>query len=192
MLDNFRGRDIINIKDFTPEEFRYLLDLAAILKAEKMVGADQNRFTNKSIIAQFDWESTRTRCAFETSAHDLGLGFTYLSNSHFGVKETVLDSVRVFSAMYDAIVIRTQGEESFVREIAEAATIPVISAMSVGDHPTQMLADALTMEELWGGPGSQRPRRPSARRPAPQSRRPGAGSRRPPASARRAAGPTPR
>ena len=154
MLDNFRGRDIINIKDFTPEEFRYLLDLAAILKAEKMVGADQNRFTNKSIIAQFDWESTRTRCAFETSAHDLGLGFTYLSNSHFGVKETVLDSVRVFSAMYDAIVIRTQGEESFVREIAEAATIPVISAMSVGDHPTQMLADALTMEELWGGPGS--------------------------------------
>lgn len=154
MLNNFVGKDIINIRDFTPDQFRFLIDLAAQLKAEKLAGVDQRRFVNKNIIAQFEWESTRTRCAFETSANDLGLGFTYLSNSHFGIKETVLDSVRVFSAMYDAIVIRTQNDEDYVREIADAADIPVINALSCGDHPTQMLADALTMEELWGGPGT--------------------------------------
>lgn len=153
MLNNFVGRDIINIKDFTPDEFQYLLDLSAQLKAEKLAGVDQRRFHGKNIIAQFEWESTRTRCAFETSAHDLGLGFTYLSNSHFGKKETVKDSVRVFSAMYDAIVIRAQRDESYIREIADLASIPVISAVTQGDHPTQMLADALTMQEYWGRSG---------------------------------------
>ena len=156
MLNNFVGRDIINIKDMTPDEFQYLIDLAAQLKAEKLVGADHQRFHNKSIVAHFEWESTRTRCAFETSAHDLGLGFTYLSNSHFGKKETVKDSIRVFSAMYDAIVLRAQREEEYVREVADIATIPVINACCEGDHPTQMLADALTMQELWGGPNSTR------------------------------------
>ena len=154
MLNNFVGKDIINISDMTPDQFQYLVDLAAQLKAEKKTGSDQRRWLNKSIIAQFEWESTRTRCAFETAAHDLGLGFTYLSNSHFGVKETVKDSIRVFSAMYDAIVIRSQREEAYVREIAELADVPVINACCEGDHPTQMLADALTMQELWGGPSS--------------------------------------
>lgn len=108
MLNNFVGNDIINIGDMTPDQFQYLLDLSKMLKAEKMTGVDHARFHNKNVVAHFEWESTRTRCAFETSCHDLGLGFTYLSNSHFGNKETVKDSIRVFSEMYDAIVLRAQ------------------------------------------------------------------------------------
>lgn len=150
MLNNFVGKDIINIGDMTPDQFQYLLDLSKMLKAEKMTGVDHARFHNKNVVAHFEWESTRTRCAFETSCHDLGLGFTYLSNSHFGNKETVKDSIRVFSEMYDAIVLRAQREEAYVREVADIATIPVINACCEGDHPTQMLADALTMQELLG------------------------------------------
>lgn len=151
MRNNFVGKDIINIRDMTPDDLQYLIDLAFTLKAEKRAGVDQRRFVNKDIVVHFAWESTRTRCAFETSAHDLGLGFTYLSNSHFGYKETVKDSIRVFNEMYDAIVIRAQGDESYVRQIADIAEIPVISAVTEGDHPTQMLADAMTMQEIWGG-----------------------------------------
>lgn len=150
MLNNFLGKDIINIGDMTPDQFQYLLDLSKVLKADKLAGVDHARFHNKSVVAHFEWESTRTRCAFETSAHDLGLGFTYLSNSHFGNKETVKDSIRVFSEMYDAIVMRAQREEAYIREVADIATIPVINACCEGDHPTQMLADALTMQELLG------------------------------------------
>ncbi len=150
MLNNFVGKDIINIGDMTPDQFQYLLDLSKMLKAEKMTGVDHARFHNKNVVAHFEWESTRTRCAFEASCHDLGLGFTYLSNSHFGNKETVKDSIRVFSEMYDAIVLRAQREEAYVREVADIATIPVINACCEGDHPTQMLADALTMQELLG------------------------------------------
>ena len=149
MLNNFVGKDIINIGDMTPDQFQYLLDLSKMLKAEKMTGVDHARFHNKNVVAHFEWESTRTRCAFETSCHDLGLGFTYLSNSHFGNKETVKDSIRVFSEMYDAIVLRAQREEAYVREVADIATIPVINACCEGDHPTQMLADALTMQEVF-------------------------------------------
>ena len=150
MLNNFVGKDIINIGDMTPDQFQYLLDLSKMLKAEKMTGVDHARFHNKNVVAHIEWESTRPRCAFETSCHDLGLGFTYLSNSHFGNKETVKDSIRVFSEMYDAIVLRAQREEAYVREVADIATIPVINACCEGDHPTQMLADALTMQELLG------------------------------------------
>ena len=150
MLNNFVGKDIINIGDMTPDQFQYLLDLSKMLKAEKMTGVDHARFHNKNVVAHFEWESTRTRCAFETSCHDLGLGFTYLSNSHFGNKETVKDSIRVFSEMYDAIVLRAQREEAYVREVADIATIPVINACCEGDHPTQMLADFMTMKENFG------------------------------------------
>lgn len=141
------GRDFINLRDFTPEQFRYLLDLAHELKAEKRAGVDQRRFVNKDVIAQFEWGSTRTRCAFETSCHDLGLGFTYLSNSHVGFQETVKDTIRVFNEMYDAIVWRAQGTETFMYQIAEYADIPVINALTTEDHPTQMLADAMTLED---------------------------------------------
>lgn len=154
MNHNFRGKDFINLRDITPEQFRFLLDLAHTLKAEKRAGVDQRRFNGKNVIAQFDWSSTRTRCAFETSANDLGMGFTYLSNSHVGIQETVKDTVRVMSEMYDAIVWRSQGPEKFMYEIAEYADVPVINALTTEDHPTQMLADAMTMEEAWGGPGS--------------------------------------
>ena len=150
MLNNFVGKDIINIGDMTPDQFQYLLDLSKMLKAEKMTGVDHARFHNKNVVAHFEWESTRTRCAFETSCHDLGLGFTYLSNSHFGNKETVKDSIRVFSEMYDAIVLRAQREEAYVREVADIATIPVINACCEGDRPTQMLADILTVKEEFG------------------------------------------
>ena len=156
MRNNFRGKDYINLRDMTPEDFRYLLDLAHTLKAEKRAGVDQQRYTGKNIIAQFEWGSTRTRCAFETSCNDLGIGFTYLSNSHVGVQETVKDTIRVMSEMYDAIVWRSQSSDSFMYEIAGYADIPVINALATEDHPTQMLADALTLEESWGGPGSCR------------------------------------
>lgn len=154
MNNNFRGKDFINLRDLNPGDFRYLLDLAHFLKAEKRAGVDQRRYTGKNVIAQFEWGSTRTRCAFESSCNDLGIGFTYLSNSHVGVQETVKDTIRVFSEMYDAIVWRSQGPEKFMYEIAEYADIPVINALTTEDHPTQMLADAMTLEELWGGAGS--------------------------------------
>lgn len=158
MLNDLKGKDFINLRDLTRDEFRYLLDLSAEFKREKIAGVDQRRYHGKSIVAHFEWGSTRTRCSFETAANDLGLGFTYLTNSHFGKLETIKDSVRVFSAMYDAIVIRTNRTEDYVREIAANADIPVINAMSVNDHPTQMLADALTMEEEFGGPNSMKGR----------------------------------
>lgn len=156
MNNNLKGKDLINLRDLTPDEFRYLINLAATLKAQKKAGVDQHYFPGKNILASFDWSSTRTRCAFETSANDLGMGFTYLTNSHMGDCETVKDSVRVFSAMYDAIVVRAQRPEEFLYEMAEYSAVPVINALSLGDHPTQMLADALTMEEQWGGLGSSR------------------------------------
>ena len=151
MSNPLTGRDIINIRDLTQKEWRYLIDLAAELKAQKIAGADQHWFGGKNVLANFEWGSTRTRCAFETSCNDLGMGFTYLSNSHVNDTETIKDSIRVFSEMYDLITWRAQKDEAYLREIAEYATVPVISAVSLGDHPTQMLADALTMEEQWGG-----------------------------------------
>ncbi len=84
MRNTLRGQDFINLRDLTPDQFRYLLDLAHTLKAEKRAGVDQRRFVGKNVMAQFEWSSTRTRCAFETSCNDLGIGFTYLSNSHVG------------------------------------------------------------------------------------------------------------
>lgn len=149
------GKDFLNTSDLSPQEFRYLLDLSHTVKAEKRAGKDQRRYHGKNIIAQFEWGSTRTRCAFETSCNDLGLGFTYLSNSHVGVQETVKDTIRVMDEMYDAIVWRTQSTDStFMRKIADMANVPVINALDDADHPTQMLADALTLEEAFGGPGS--------------------------------------
>lgn len=156
MNNNLKGRDIINLRDLTPDEFRYLINLSSTLKAQKKAGMNQKFFSGKNILASFDWSSTRTRCAFETSANDLGMGFTYLTNSHMGDSETVKDSIRVFSGMYDAIVVRAQRTEEFLYKMAEYSHVPIINALSLGDHPTQMLADALTMEEQWGGPGSSR------------------------------------
>ena len=147
---NLSGRPFLRLLDFSTEEIEYLLKLSKNFKDLKRTGTPHRYLEGKNIVLLFQKTSTRTRCAFETSCHDLGLGFTYLSNSHFGNKETVKDSIRVFSEMYDAIVLRAQREEAYVREVADIATIPVINACCEGDHPTQMLADALTMQELLG------------------------------------------
>ena len=149
MNNSLRGRDYINIHDLSSEDFRYLIDLAWNLKAQKKSGVDQRYFPGKNVLANFEWGSTRTRCAFETSCNDLGMGFTYLTNSHMGDCETVKDAMRVFNGMYDLIVYRAQKDEQFLYDVADLVDIPVINALTLGDHPTQMLADALTMEEQW-------------------------------------------
>lgn len=154
MNNGLKGQDFISIADLTPLQLRYLLDLAAELKRQKKAGIDQRRFFGKNAVAIFEWGSTRTRCAFETSCNDLDIKFTYLTNSHMGEKETVEDGVRVLSAMYDLIIYRTLGSTDYLRHVAEVSDAPVIDALSGEDHPTQMLADALTMEEEWGGAGS--------------------------------------
>ncbi len=100
----------------------------------------------------FEMGSTRTRCAFETSAADLGMGSTYLANSHFGVKETVKDSMRVFSAMYDVIVYRGMEHQQLL-DMARDCSIPLINGFTSYEHPTQMLADFMTLEEIWGRNG---------------------------------------
>ena len=159
MNNTLIGRDILNIRELDPRQWRYLVDLSAELKAQKIAGVDQHWFGGKNVLANFEWGSTRTRCAFETSCNDLGMGFTYLSNSHVNDTETLKDSIRVFAEMYDLIVWRAQRPEDYIYSIAEYSGVPVINALSLGDHPTQMLADALTMEEQWGGPGSCRGKR---------------------------------
>lgn len=151
MNNSLRGRDYLNIHDLSSEDFRYLIDLAWNLKAQKKSGVDQRYFPGKNVLANFEWGSTRTRCAFETSCNDLGMGFTYLTNSHMGDCETIEDAMRVFNGMYDLIVYRAQKDEQFLYDVADLVDIPVINALTLGDHPTQMLADALTMEEQWGG-----------------------------------------
>lgn len=156
MRNTLMGRDIINLRDLTPGEFRYLINLSSEMKKQKMAGVDQRKYFNKNVVASFEWSSTRTRCAFQTACHDLGMGFTYLTNSHMGKSETLKDTIRVLSGMYDAIVIRAQKPEAFLYDAAKVSSVPIINALSLGDHPTQMLADALTMEEQWGGLGSSK------------------------------------
>lgn len=146
------GRDFIQLEDFSPEELRYLLDLAERLKAEKHAHKDQRKNINQNLLMLFEMGSTRTRCSFETSAADLGMGSTYLSNSHFGTKETVKDSMRVFSSMYDAIAYRGT-DHARLLEMADIATIPVINGYTMHEHPTQMLADFMTLDEVWGREG---------------------------------------
>lgn len=146
---NIRGRNFLKLEDFTPEEIRYLLDLAHHLKAEKRAGVDQRRLIGKNLLMLFDLGSTRTRCSFETSAFDLGMGSSYLSNSHFGSKETIKDSIRVFNGLYDVAMYRG-ADHNILLEMAKDAKIPLINGLTDFEHPTQMLADAMTLEELWG------------------------------------------
>lgn len=149
---NLKGRDFLALEDFTPEEIKYLLALSHQVKKELAEGKDQKQYIGKNLLMLFELSSTRTRCAFETSASDLGLGCTYLSNSHFGVKETVKDSMRVFSSMYDVIAYRGATHAELL-EMKKDTTIPLINAFTDHQHPTQMLADFMTLEELWGVEG---------------------------------------
>ncbi len=152
MQNNFAGKHFLTLEDYTPEDLRYLLDLALRLKKEKKDHADQRKCIGDNMLMLFEMESTRTRCAFETSAQDLGMGTTYLSNSHFGTKETIKDSMRVFSSMYDVIAYRGKDHEQLL-EMAKESTIPIINGYTMHEHPTQMLADFMTLDEVYGREG---------------------------------------
>lgn len=152
MTVSIKDRHFLALEDFTPEEIRYLLDLALQLKEEKNAGKSQQEHIGKNLLMLFEMNSTRTRCAFETSGCDLGMGTTFLSNSHFGDTETIKDSLRVFSSMYNVIGYRG-AKHSTLLEMTKHSSIPIINAYTDHQHPTQMLADAMTLDEIWGREG---------------------------------------
>ena len=148
---NLKGRNFLTLKDYTPEEITYLLDLAADLKDKKKKGIPVDYLKGKNVALIFEKTSTRTRCAFEVAAHDLGMGTTYLdpSGSQIGKKESIADTARVLGRMYDGIEYRGFGQE-IVEELAAFAGVPVWNGLTNEDHPTQMLADLLTIREHLG------------------------------------------
>ena len=148
---NLKGRNFLTLKDFTPEEITYLLDLAADLKDKKKKGIPVDYFRGKNIALIFEKTSTRTRCSFEVAAHDLGMGTTYLdpSGSQIGKKESIEDTARVLGRMYEGIEYRGFGQE-IVEELAKYAGVPVWNGLTNEYHPTQMLADLLTIREHFG------------------------------------------
>lgn len=150
MMD-LKGRDFLKLLDFTPEEIMYLVDLAAELKDKKKKGIPVDTFRGKNIALIFEKTSTRTRCAFEVAAHDLGMGCTYLdpSQSQIGKKESIADTARVLAGMFDGIEYRGF-EQTIVEELAKYSKIPVWNGLTNEFHPTQMLADLLTIKEHFG------------------------------------------
>ncbi len=145
---NLRNRSLLELSDYTPEEIRYLLDLSHTAKAEKKSVAPQRPLAGKNICLIFEKTSTRTRCAFEVAAYDLGMGVTYLdpSGSQIGHKESIKDTARVLGRMYDAIEYRGF-EQSIVNDLAKYSGVPVYNGLTDDSHPTQILADFMTMEE---------------------------------------------
>ena len=149
---NLKGRDFLTLKDFTPEEILYLVDLAAELKDKKKKGIlTTDMLAGKNVALIFEKTSTRTRCSFEVAAHDLGMGTTYLdpSGSQIGKKESIADTARVLSSMFDGIEYRGYGQE-IVEELAKYSKVPVWNGLTNEYHPTQMLADVLTIKEKLG------------------------------------------
>ncbi|PYC77045.1 ornithine carbamoyltransferase [Streptomyces tateyamensis] len=148
MALNLRNRHFLKELDFTAQEFRFLLDLAAQLKAAKYAGTEQPRLRGKNIALIFEKTSTRTRCAFEVAAHDQGASTTYLepAGSQIGHKESARDTARVLGRMFDAIEYRGHGQ-AVVEELAAYAGVPVYNGLTDEWHPTQMLADLLTVQE---------------------------------------------
>lgn len=148
MAYNLRNRHFLKLLDFKPEEIKYLLDLAAELKKAKRAGTEQQRLRGKNIALIFEKTSTRTRCAFEVAALDQGAHVTYLgpSGSQIGVKESMKDTARVLGRMYDGIEYRGYAQTT-VEELAEYAGVPVWNGLTDEFHPTQILADFLTMME---------------------------------------------
>ena len=145
---NFYGRDFLTLLDYTPEEIAYLIDLAAELKAKKKAGIAHDTLKGKNIALIFEKTSTRTRCSFEVAANDLGMCSTYLdpSASQIGKKESIADTARVLSGMFDGIEYRGFGQE-IVEELAKYASVPVWNGLTNEYHPTQILADFLTIKE---------------------------------------------
>jgi len=148
---NLKGRDFLTLKDYTPEEILYLVDLSAELKEKKKKGIPTDVLRGKNVVLIFEKTSTRTRCSFEVAAYDLGMGVTYLdpSGSQIGKKESIADTARVLSRMYDGIEYRGYGQ-NIVEELARYSDVPVWNGLTNEYHPTQMLADILTIKEQLG------------------------------------------
>src|SRR5574338_1434762 len=156
MAFNLRNRNFLKELDFTPEELKFLLKLSAELKAAKYGGYEQQRLKGKNIALIFEKTSTRTRCAFEVAAYDQGAHVTYLGpdGSQIGHKESMKDTARVLGRMYDGIEYRGFGQE-IVDELAAYAGVPVWNGLTDQFHPTQVLADFMTMTEFSDKPLSQ-------------------------------------
>ena len=156
MEQSLKNRNFLKLLDYTPAEIRYLLDLARDLKAAKKAGQEEQHLKGKNIALIFEKTSTRTRCAFEVAAHDQGAHVTYLgpTGSQIGIKETMKDTARVLGRMYDGIEYRGFGQ-AIVEELAKYAGVPVWNGLTNEFHPTQILADLLTMEEHSTKPLSQ-------------------------------------
>ena len=149
---DLKGRNFLKLLDFTPEEILYLIDLAAELKDKKKKGIlTKDMHQGKNVALIFEKTSTRTRCSFEVAAHDLGIGTTYLdpTGSQIGKKESIADTARVLGSMYEGIEYRGYGQE-IVEELAKYAGVPVWNGLTNEFHPTQMLADVLTIKEKLG------------------------------------------
>ena len=148
---NLKGKSFLKLLDFSTEEIQYLIDLAAKLKAEKKKGKLNKKFSGKNIALIFEKTSTRTRCAFEVAASDLGIHPVYLepTGSQIGKKESIADTARVLGRMFDGIEYRGFGQE-IVEELSEFAGIPVWNGLTNEFHPTQILADFLTITEHFG------------------------------------------
>ena len=155
MMD-LRGKSLLTLLDYTPEQIEYMLDLAARLKADKRAGVERKTMLNKNVVLLFEKDSTRTRCAFETAAHDQGAQVTYLgpSGSQMGKKESLKDTARVLGRMYDGIEYRGYGQQ-IVELLAQHSGVPVWNGLTNEFHPTQALADMLTMREQLDCPLSE-------------------------------------
>ena len=149
---NLKGRSFLKLLDFTPAEITYLLGLAAELKAKKKAGIPHRIHEGKNIALLFEKDSTRTRCAFEVAGYDLGVGVTYLgpTGSQMGKKESIADTARVLGRMYDGIEYRGYAQ-TIVEQFAKFSGVPVWNGLTNEFHPTQILADFLTIQEHFGG-----------------------------------------
>ena len=147
---NIRGRSFLTLLDFTPEEINYLIDLAVEFKRLKNNGVEHKWLSDKQIVLLFEKTSTRTRCAFEVGARDLGMGVTFLDSgsSQMGKKESLADTAKVLGRMFDGIEYRGYGQE-IVEELAAYAGVPVWNGLTTEFHPTQMIADLMTIEECF-------------------------------------------
>ena len=148
---NLQGRDFLTLLDYSPKEIEYLLQLAAELKAKKKAGIAHDVLRGKNVALIFEKTSTRTRCSFEVAAHDLGMGSTYLdpTGSQIGKKESIADTAQVLSGMFEGIEYRGYGQ-AIVQELAKYASVPVWNGLTNEYHPTQILADFLTIQEHFG------------------------------------------
>ena len=153
---NLRNRSFLTLMDFSPKEINYFLDLAKDLKNAKYAGTEKQKLKGRNIVLLFEKDSTRTRCSFEVAAFDQGAHVTYLgpTGSQMGKKESIADTARVLGRMYDGIEYRGFGQE-IVEELAQFSGVPVWNGLTNEDHPTQILADFLTIKEHFSKPLSE-------------------------------------